>query len=218
MTTVPQARRHSLLTAASACSLYAGDHFADAAHQIGCQLCSDDAIYAHGSDAMMSGMLDTNPVNIHTHGMIVEPRKATAADPTYGDYVFVLGYPAGKLPPMVSPDETATDKPIQYDIYIPQNHPSGIYWFHPHVHGLTINHLSEGLSGIITIGRVTDYASAPNGTAIPERFFILKDMQVMGNGKVIDQEGTLAVLRAIRSGVCAAKWLLPGAEQFGWRR
>jgi len=147
-----------------------------------------DAIYAHGSDAMMNRMLDANPVNIHTHGLIVEPRKADAKDPTYGDYVFVLGYPAGKLPPMVSPDETATDKPIQYDIYIPPNHSSGIYWFHPHVHGLNINQLSEGLSGVITIGRVTDYASAPGGADIPERYFILKDMQVMGNGQVVDQE------------------------------
>ncbi len=147
-----------------------------------------DAIYAHGSDAMMNGMLVANPVNIHTHGLIVEPRKADAKDPTYGDYAFVLGYPAGKLPPMVSPDETATDQPIQYDIYIPPNHPSGIYWFHPHVHGLNINQLSEGLSGVITIGRVADYASAPSGTAIPERYFILKDMQVMGNSHVVDQE------------------------------
>ncbi len=147
-----------------------------------------DAIYAHGSDAMMNGMLDANPVNIHTHGLVVEPRKADAKNPTYGDYVFVLGYPAGKLPPMVMPGHTATDKPIQYDIYIPPNHPSGIYWFHPHVHGLNINQLSEGLSGVITIGRVTDYASAPNGAAIPERFFVLKDMQVMGDSRVVDQE------------------------------
>jgi len=147
-----------------------------------------DAIYAHGSDAMMNGMLDANPVNIHTHGMIVEPRRADAKDPTYGDYAYVMGYPAGKLPLMVSPDETATDKPIQYDIYIPRNHPSGIYWFHPHVHGLNINQISEGLSGVITIGRVTDYASAPSGTTIPERYFILKDMQVMGNSQVVDQE------------------------------
>jgi L-ascorbate oxidase len=147
-----------------------------------------DAIYAHGGDAMMNGMLNANPVNIHTHGLIVKPRKADAKDPSYGDYVFVLGYPAGKLPPMVSPDETATDKPIQYDIYIPPHHPSGIYWFHPHVHGLSINQLSEGLSGIITIGRVTDYVSASNGTAIPERYFILKDMQVLGNSQVLDQQ------------------------------
>ncbi len=147
-----------------------------------------DAIYAHGSDAMTNEMLEANPVNIHTHGLMVEPRKADAKDPTYGDYVFVLGYPAGKMPPMVMPGHTATDKPIQYDIYIPPNHPSGLYWFHPHVHGLSINQLSEGLSGVITIGRVTDYASVPSGEAIPERYFILKDMQVMGNSDVIDQE------------------------------
>jgi L-ascorbate oxidase len=169
-----------------------------------------DAIYAHGSDAMMNGMLEANPVNIHTHGLIVEPRKADAKDPTYGDYSFVLGYPAGKLPPMVSPDETATDKPIQYDIYIPRNHPSGIYWFHPHVHGLNINQISEGLSGVITIGRVTDYASAPNGTAIPERYFILKDMQVMGNGHVVDQEDSafcapLDLAYVQRNGYCQGR-------------
>ena len=167
--------------------LYAGDHLRmRLINRL--PLVPADAIYAHGSDAMMNEMLDANPVNIHTHGLIVEPRKADAKNPTYGDYVFVLGYPAGKLPPMVMPGHTATDKPIQYDIYIPPNHPSGIYWFHPHVHGLNINQLSEGLSGVITIGRVTDYASVPGGTAIPERYFILKDMQVMGNSQVVDQE------------------------------
>lgn len=147
-----------------------------------------DAIYAHGSDPMMNEMLAANPVNIHTHGLIVEPRKADASHPTWGDYIYALSYPAGKLPHMVSPDQTATDQPIQYDIYIPPGHPSGFYWFHPHVHGLNINQLSEGLSGIITIGRVTDYVSAPRGSAIPQRYFVLKDMQVMGNGQVIDQE------------------------------
>jgi FtsP/CotA-like multicopper oxidase with cupredoxin domain len=111
-----------------------------------------DAENAHGSDAMMNAMLADNPVNIHTHGLIVEPRQADATDPSYGDYVYVLGYPTGKLPSMVMADETATDQPIQYDIYIPPDHPSGLFWFHPHVHGLGINQISEGLSGIITIG------------------------------------------------------------------
>jgi L-ascorbate oxidase len=148
-----------------------------------------DAQYAHGSDAMMNGMLAANPVNLHTHGLIVEPRKADVTDPTYGDYAYVLGYPAGKMPSMVMPDETATDKAIQYDIYIPPNHPSGIYWFHPHVHGLNINQLSEGLSGLITVGSVTDYLSPPPGTStIPTRYFVLKDMQVLSTGKVLDQE------------------------------
>ena len=167
-----------------------------------------DAQYAHGSDAMMNQMLAANPVNIHAHGLIVEPRKADATDPTYGDYAYVLGYPSGKLPAMVMPHETATDKPIQYDIYIPPNHPSGIYWFHPHVHGLNINQLSEGLSGLITVGSATDYLTPPRGMrTIPTRYFVLKDMQVLANGKVLDQESArfcspFPVRGVSRDGVC----------------
>ncbi len=169
-----------------------------------------DAINAHGSNRMMSEMLAANPVNIHTHGMIVSPRRATAKDPTWGDYIYVLDYPAGKLPAMVTPDLTATDRPLQYDIYIPRNHPPGLYWFHPHVHGLMINQLTEGLSGIITVGRVTDYVSAPHGTIIPQRFFILKDMQVMGDNQVVDQEDStfcepMKLVWVPRNGTCQGR-------------
>jgi len=145
-----------------------------------------DAEHAHGSDPMMNAMLADNPINIHTHGLIVEPRKADAGDPTYGDYVYVLGYPSGKLPSMVDSDETATDQPIQYDIYIPKDHPSGIFWFHPHVHGLGVNQLSEGLSGILTIGAVTDYV--PSAANIPVHYLAFKDMQILPTGEAQDQE------------------------------
>jgi FtsP/CotA-like multicopper oxidase with cupredoxin domain len=144
-----------------------------------------DAEHAHGDDPMMNEMLAANPINLHTHGLIVEPRKADASDPTYGDYVYVLGYPSGKLPAMVDPDETATDKPIQYDIYIPTDHPSGIFYFHPHVHGLSVNHLTEGLSGVLTIGSVSDYLSSAAG--IPVHYFTLKDMQMLASGEAQDQ-------------------------------
>ncbi len=167
-----------------------------------------DAEYAHGSNTMMNAMLAANPVNIHTHGLIAEPRKADATEPTYGDYVFVYDYPAGKMPAMMAPDLTATDKPIQYDIYIPPGHPSGLYWFHPHVHGLSINQLSEGLSGIITIGSVTDYLTAPAGAkSIPTRYFVLKDMQVLKTGEALDEENArfcspFPLAGVLREGLC----------------
>lgn len=151
-----------------------------------------DAENAHGPDAMMNEMLKANPTNIHTHGLIVEPRKADASDPTYGDYVYVVGYPAGKLPAMVHPDLTATDQPIQYDIYIPPNHPSGMYFFHPHVHGLGVNQISEGLEGILVIGSVQDVASKTANFTLPPaystRYIHIRDMQVLPNGDAQDQE------------------------------
>ncbi|HXS77233.1 MAG TPA: multicopper oxidase domain-containing protein [Terracidiphilus sp.] len=152
----------------------------------------EDAENAHGPDAMMNEMLKANPTNIHTHGLIVEPRKADAADPTYGDYVYVVGYPPGKLPAMVHPDLTATDQPIQYDIYIPPNHPSGMFFFHPHVHGLGVNQISEGLEGILVIGSVQDVASKTANFELPPnfstRYIHIRDMQVLANGDAQDQE------------------------------
>src|SRR5689334_8653107 len=86
----------------------------------------------------MGAMLAANPTNLHTHGLIVEPRRATADDPTYGDFIYVLGYPQGKLPSVQDPGLDYTDQPIIYDIYIPKDHPSGLFWFHPHAHGLAL--------------------------------------------------------------------------------
>jgi len=68
---------------------------------------------------------------------------------------------------------------MDFRIVIPADHPSGIYWFRPHVHGISLNQVSSGLAGIISIGDVHDYASnAPRRI----RHLILKDMQVLAAG------------------------------------
>ena len=141
--------------------------------------------------AEMPEMLKDNPTNLHTHGLIVEPRQATPSNPTYGDFVYVLGYPAGKLPAVQMPGLDYTDKPIDYDIYIPSNHPSGLFWIHPHVHGLAFNQISYGMAGIITIGSVPDILGRPGGspqTPPMVRYLTLKDMQIEADDSVLSQE------------------------------
>jgi L-ascorbate oxidase len=77
---------------------------------------------------------------------------------------------------------------VDYRIDIPANHPSGLFWFHPHVHGVALNQVSEGLAGIITIGEVGDYARGDAvNTAFPAasvRHMTLKDIEVMAAGTV----------------------------------
>ncbi len=140
----------------------------------------------------MPEMLKDNPTNLHTHGLIVEPRQATPSNPTYGDYVYVLSYPNGKLPTVQMPGLDYTDQPLDYDIYVPSNHPSGLFWIHPHVHGLAFNQMSYGLAGIITIGSVTDNLgrpSPPASTSTPAvRHLTLKDMQLFPDSSVLSQE------------------------------
>ncbi len=143
----------------------------------------------------MPEMLKDNPTNLHTHGLIVEPRQATPSNPTYGDYIYLLSYPKGKLPTSQMPGLDYTDQPLDYDIYIPPNHPTGLFWIHPHVHGLAFNQMSYGMSGIITIGSETSVLSRPiSSTPLPSsqslavRHLTLKDMQVFADNTVLSQE------------------------------
>jgi hypothetical protein len=140
-------------------------------------------------------LLIGNPTNIHTHGLIVEPRQPSANNPTYGDYIYVLAYPQGKLPMMAMPGLDMTDQPLDYDVYIPRNHPSGSFWVHPHVHGLALNQMSYGLAGLISVGAAGDYVTGPSAhmgrdldATVPVRNILMKDMQVQPDGSVLSQE------------------------------
>jgi FtsP/CotA-like multicopper oxidase with cupredoxin domain len=139
--------------------------------------------------------LRLNPTNIHTHGLIVSTHTPTATDPTYGDNVFVLTFnPAnGQAAPSPHMHSDVRYGYTDYAIQIPADHPPGVYWFHPHAHGLALNQVSAGLTGIITVGNVGDYVCTQPGCGsiagqIDSREFILKDMQVLPVGTMHDQE------------------------------
>lgn len=136
--------------------------------------------------------LPLNPTNIHTHGLLVAPRYPSKANPTYGDNVFVLTLNPdnGTPPPDSEYHADARFGSTDYQIRIPSTHPSGLYWFHPHVHGISSNQVSSGLSGLITIGKVSDYVCKGNARCanfmakLPVRHLMLKDMQVLADGSI----------------------------------
>ncbi len=154
--------------------------------------------------------LAQNPTNLHTHGMLVAPSMPAAgvANPVYGDSVFVLGFNSANGAPDITPTshihgDVRTDT-IDYQILIPANHPSGLFWFHPHAHGIALNQVSAGLSGIITIGQVKDYLhNLPANTNT--RHVILKDTQISSNQILSDQEDPgLCATSTSAPGVCTA--------------
>jgi FtsP/CotA-like multicopper oxidase with cupredoxin domain len=146
-----------------------------------------------------------NPTNLHTHGLIVEPHRAEGPSDPYGDYVFVeLRNPANPIPStpampaahaghtMGHPDMDVAIGAVDYAIQIPANHPSGLYWFHPHVHGVALNQVTAGLSGMITIGAPDDVCADAKCTqqvgAGNVRHLALKDMQILADGTMNTQE------------------------------
>src|SRR3954471_9720670 len=63
--------------------------------------------------------------NLHTHGMHVSPEGN-------GDNVFIE----------IKPGES-----FQYEIAVPDNHPAGLFWYHPHKHGGVCQQVRAGMAG-----------------------------------------------------------------------
>jgi L-ascorbate oxidase len=141
------------------------------------------------------GYLKLNPTNLHTHGLIVSTHTPTASDPTYGDNIFVLTFNPANGQAVVPAQMASAVRygSTDYSIQIPADHPPGVYWFHPHAHGLALNQVSAGMAGVITIGNIGDYVCTQPGCGsiagnIGVRNFVLKDMQVLSSGTMLDQE------------------------------
>lgn len=100
-----------------------------------------------------------NGTNLHTHGLWVNPAGN-------GDNVLI------SIRPGVS---------FEYEYAIPDDHPAGTFWYHPHLHGSTALQVSSGMSGAIIIR--DDRAPVPNsdgGFARPgdlDRLLMDEDMQ-----------------------------------------
>ena len=162
--------------------------------------------------------LTLNPTNIHTHGLLVAPNGPSATNPTYGDNVFVLTFNSANGKPIESPHMHSAIRYdfTDYDIHIPNAHPSGLFWFHPHSHGVALNQISAGLSGLISVGSVGDYVCKAQSCAsfashIGVRHIMLKDTQILPSGKLQDQEDpalcapTLQTGEGPRQGSCAGQ-------------
>jgi FtsP/CotA-like multicopper oxidase with cupredoxin domain len=71
----------------------------------------------------------TEMTNTHFHGFHVTPSGV-------GDNVFAH----------VMPGET-----FHHDFVIPADHPGGLYWYHPHMHGFTDKQIYNGMAGLFVI-------------------------------------------------------------------
>lgn len=107
-----------------------------------------------------------NSTNMHTHGLWVSPAGN-------GDNVLLR----------IDPDTRFT-----YEHNIPSDHPSGTFWYHPHLHGSTALQVSSGMSGALIIrgdrlpgatsnGDLDTLLVKEDGTPFRERVVLLQQIQ-----------------------------------------
>jgi suppressor of ftsI len=103
-------------------------------------------------------MRSTPPTNLHYHGLGVSPLGRS-------DDVFI---------------HLGTSEVFDYEVAIPRNHSAGLYWYHPHQHGLVVSQVSGGMSGGLIIEGILD--PFPELKRIKERVMLLKDSRIDRDG------------------------------------
>ena len=134
------------------------------------------------------------PTNLHVHGLHVSPQ----AD---ADNVFIA-VPSGQG--------------FDYRYRLPPDHPPGVYWYHPHHHGMVADQIFAGLFGAII---VEDPETIPVST---ERVLLVSDTTLDSAGNIAavspmermaGREGELLLLNGQSNPLLTAQ---PGARE-RWR-
>jgi FtsP/CotA-like multicopper oxidase with cupredoxin domain len=120
------------------------------------------AVMSDASNRCGSRVMTLNSVNIHFHG--------TNTSPTcHSDEV---------IHTLVNSGETFT-----YTLKIPADEPPGLYWYHPHVHGISEAALLGGASGAIEVEGIANFQ--PPVKSLPQRYLIIRD-QLTTNAQVVN--------------------------------
>lgn len=131
--------------------------------------------------------------NIHYHGMNVSPRGNS-------DNIFLH----------IRPGES-----FDYRVVIPEDHPSGLFWYHSHAHGLSEYQVMSGMSGGLIVEGLLD--PVPELRGIRERVMLLKDIQIASGDTVpTDIDSNAGTTRTINGVVGPTMTIRPGETQL-WR-
>jgi FtsP/CotA-like multicopper oxidase with cupredoxin domain len=68
---------------------------------------------------------------------------------------------------------------FQYNVAFPVDEPPGLYWYHPHVHGIAEHALQGGASGAIVVDGIQNVQPAVSN--LRERILMVRDQNVPGN-------------------------------------
>jgi FtsP/CotA-like multicopper oxidase with cupredoxin domain len=96
------------------------------------------------------------PTNLHTHGLHVSPAGNS-------DNVFI---------------EVQSGETVQYQYELGTDHPTGVYWYHPHHHGMAADQVFGGLYGALI---VSESSPIP---ATAERVLVVSDITLDAAGSV----------------------------------
>jgi suppressor of ftsI len=110
---------------------------------------------------LMNNPHDFNTTNLHVHGVQTIP------------HIFA---PLGTSNPAAMMVAIEPGRSYEYPFPIPSDHPSGLFWYHPHHHGSTDVQISGGMAGLLIIRGPID--EVPEIAAAREILLVVQTLQV----------------------------------------
>jgi FtsP/CotA-like multicopper oxidase with cupredoxin domain len=111
-----------------------------------------------------------------------------------------------------------TDPPFDYRFRIPQNHPPGMYWYHPHLLGSATLQLNGGASGVLIVGGMEKLK--PEISGLPERILVFRQQLEEDESDVWPPDDYRFSLNFQTISPAEMQWpvirMKPGAKEF-WR-
>ena len=112
--------------------------------------------------------LPDDPSNLHYHGLAVSPQG-------HGDNVFVHVHPGEEF---------------RYAVHIPADgrQGPGLFWYHPHAHGVVAKQMLGGMSGALVIDGMEQLF--PILGDLPERFLLIKHAEPREEEEIVSVNGS----------------------------
>jgi FtsP/CotA-like multicopper oxidase with cupredoxin domain len=162
-----------------------------------------------------------NSTNLHTHGLHVYPDVyPQPAVPPYTN-------PNTTTPPLLYGDFVVDDpeqgiKPgeeRQYEYKLRDDHPAGMFWYHPHLHGSSAIQVGSGMAGALMVQGPID--QVPEIAAAQERIFMFQAPIYDSSGK-LESFGDVATVTTneppfLINGVRRPRIVMRSGEVQNWR-
>jgi len=102
-----------------------------------------------------------NTTNLHVHGLQVIPH---------------LFEPLGSVNPKAPLITVASGQSFSYEFRLPDDHPSGLYWYHPHYHGSAGVQVVNGMAGLILVKGPID--NVPEIAAARDELLVIQNLKI----------------------------------------
>lgn len=130
---------------------------------------------------------------MHMHQVPGSPANDCAGNPVM-DTSTNIHFHGLNVPPICHQDDVINtiiesgEPPFQYSVQIPANEPPGLYWYHPHIHGLTTTQVNGGASGALIVE-----GTNPLTQGLNERIMIFREQGKNGPPYDPDQNTELTM-------------------------